>query len=321
MISVAVPGKKGRVMERRLLKDFTIGIVEGIVSEAIREKEPMDVFSKIAKAIGKRSSSSKGKKDWNAMVRKNTVRRDPIGSTTEAMNRQSRQSLRRHILEHQGSALSSMDPDKLLEYNPKLSEVSPAARVAYAKFKIAKIKQEYDTRDAAGSDAGSIKQDDDVFEPPVKVTTDTEKGPTDVSIVRPRPKSSIKSVTSIGAIPPPETISTVQHMPEPFRKEFRPKTPILEDPREDMQSPTPSTPKSVSSMREPETPTKSLDEQEEETGQKDDEKGKKDDTKKDDKKGETGSKSSAPSAPPPPTSTFKPAGKSKVTGQVMQGWL
>lgn len=47
-------------MERRILKDFQIGIVEGIVNDAITSnKESTDVFSQIAKAIGKRSSHKK----------------------------------------------------------------------------------------------------------------------------------------------------------------------------------------------------------------------------------------------------------------------
>lgn len=88
--------KKGKVMERRLIKDFQIGIVEGIVNDAIAtEKGPSDVFTKIARAIGKRTSGSSKKKDWNAIVRKNTMAHNPIGSTDERKTRQSRQSIRR----------------------------------------------------------------------------------------------------------------------------------------------------------------------------------------------------------------------------------
>lgn len=58
MILYLVAGKKGKMMERRILKDFQIGIVEGIVSEVVQgSKEVKDVFSSIAKAIGKRASS------------------------------------------------------------------------------------------------------------------------------------------------------------------------------------------------------------------------------------------------------------------------
>lgn len=72
--------------------------------------------------------------------------------------------------------MESMDPEKLVEYNPKLSTVTPAARVAYAKFKIAKIKQEFaekEDRIAKGlggslSDGTGVSnvaaEDDDVFE-------------------------------------------------------------------------------------------------------------------------------------------------------------
>ncbi|XP_020723169.1 transient receptor potential protein isoform X2 [Bombus terrestris] len=135
----ALSGKKGRVMERRLQKDFQIGIVEGIVNAVIQsEKEPKDVFSQIAKAIGRKSSGSK-KKDWNAMVRKNTFVKDPIGSTTEATMKQTRRSIRRH-LQTQNSDLASLDPNRLVDYNPNLLEVSPTTRIAYAKFMIGRAR-------------------------------------------------------------------------------------------------------------------------------------------------------------------------------------
>lgn len=52
-----VAGKKGKMMERRILKDFQIGIVEGIVSDAVKATtEVKDVFSTIAKAIGSKST-------------------------------------------------------------------------------------------------------------------------------------------------------------------------------------------------------------------------------------------------------------------------
>lgn len=49
----SVAGKKGKMMERRILKDFQIGIVESI-SEAVKNASG-DVFTSIAKAINKRS--------------------------------------------------------------------------------------------------------------------------------------------------------------------------------------------------------------------------------------------------------------------------
>ncbi|CAA9995354.1 unnamed protein product [Nesidiocoris tenuis] len=139
-------GKKGRVMERRLAKDFQIGLVEGMIN-AVVASEPKNVFSKLAKVIGRKTSGKGSKKDWNAMVRQGTVARDPIGTTSEARKKISRQSARRHILEHQNQPLNTMDPEKLVDYNPKLSSVSPATRVAYAKFKINKIKTEFQNKE------------------------------------------------------------------------------------------------------------------------------------------------------------------------------
>ncbi|XP_014488485.1 PREDICTED: transient receptor potential protein-like isoform X2 [Dinoponera quadriceps] len=135
-----ISGKKGRVMERRLQKDFQIGIVEGIMQAVIQsEKEPKDVFSQIARAIGRKGSGT-GKKDWNAVVRQSTITTDPIGSTNEAVQRQSRRSLRRQLRHQPNSDLASMDPNRLVNYNPYLSEFTPATRIAYAKFMMSKNK-------------------------------------------------------------------------------------------------------------------------------------------------------------------------------------
>lgn len=128
-------------MERRLQKDFQIGIVEGIVQAVIQsEKEPKDVFSQIAKAIGRKGSASAGKKDWNAVVRQSTIAKDPIGSTNEAVQRQTRRSLRRQLRHQPNSDLTSMDPNRLLDYNPNLSDFTPVTRIAYAKFMLSKNK-------------------------------------------------------------------------------------------------------------------------------------------------------------------------------------
>ncbi|XP_063831875.1 transient receptor potential protein isoform X1 [Ostrinia nubilalis] len=165
-----VAGKKGKVMERRILKDFQIGIVEGIIKDVIsKESKPKDVFSQIAKAIVRRGSTDSKKRDWNAMVRTNTVRRDPIGRTSEAEVRRSRQSLRAHILENVSAR--TIDPQKLLEYNPKLSDVTPCTRVAYAKFMRTKIKSDFALREEQ-KQKGSVEEfslEDEVFETPKRV--------------------------------------------------------------------------------------------------------------------------------------------------------
>lgn len=128
-------------MERRLQKDFQIGIVEGIVQAVIQsENEPKDVFSQIARAIGRKSSATA--KDWNAVVRQSTISKDPIGSTNEAVQRQSRRSLRRHLRHQPDSDLASMDPNRLVDYNPNLSDFTPATRIAYAKFMLSRTKAE-----------------------------------------------------------------------------------------------------------------------------------------------------------------------------------
>lgn len=101
-------------MERRLLTNFHIGTVEGIISDVLSTtKSTKDVFSQIAKVIGRNTSNKKKKKDWNTLVRSSTVKLDPIGSSKEAMMRQNRrQSLRQHIISNVDT--STVDQDKLL---------------------------------------------------------------------------------------------------------------------------------------------------------------------------------------------------------------
>jgi transient receptor potential cation channel subfamily C len=147
-------------MERRLQKGFQIGFVEGIITEVIgANKEPRDVFSKIAQAIGHQASSRK-KKDWNAMVRCNTMVRDPIGSSSEADFRHSRQSMKKRTTGDYNTDSLSMDAEKLMEYNQKLSLVKPATRVAYTKFKAAKLRQEFNDMNNK-SDENAIKNNGD----------------------------------------------------------------------------------------------------------------------------------------------------------------
>uniref|UniRef100_A0A182LT00 Transient receptor ion channel domain-containing protein n=1 Tax=Anopheles culicifacies TaxID=139723 RepID=A0A182LT00_9DIPT len=157
----AIAGKKGRVMERRILKDFQIGFVEGILQDTFStpSEKPADVFSTIAKAIGNKSSTKKKKpEDWNALVRRSTVARDPIGNSTEAIMRRSRQSLRKQILDNSEKGLE-MDTDHLVEYNPKLSEVTPVTRVAYVKFMTTKMKKDAADVAASGSETTSFENE------------------------------------------------------------------------------------------------------------------------------------------------------------------
>ncbi|KAJ8922824.1 hypothetical protein NQ315_007859, partial [Exocentrus adspersus] len=143
---VQVSGKKGKVMERRLLKDFHIGIVEGLVQELSLHDEPKNVFGHIAKVIGRRATFRKTKKkDWNALVRRNTLPNDPIGSAQELeFIKRKRQSLRKYIITHVKPPVR-LDDKKLLEYNPKLADVPRAARQAYAKFMSKKIENDYNS--------------------------------------------------------------------------------------------------------------------------------------------------------------------------------
>lgn len=155
------------------MKDFQIGLVEGIVRETITtSKTPANIFGKIAQAI-KRGDSNR--KDWNAIVQESIKDHDPIGRTSLKMARQvQRQSVRRHILQHQGPSLLTMDPNRLVEYNPNLSAVNPIARIAYAKFKMNIIKREYETHlsKVERGEISSLERSDSENSLTATVTTD-----------------------------------------------------------------------------------------------------------------------------------------------------
>ncbi|XP_017849175.1 transient receptor potential protein [Drosophila busckii] len=123
---------KGKVMERRILKDFQIGFVENLKQEMDESAMGRDIFASLAKVIG-RKKTQKGDKDWNAIARKNTFHSDPIGSKRSSMQRHSQRSLRRKIIEQANEGLQ-MDQTQLIEFNPNLGEVTRATRVAYVKF-------------------------------------------------------------------------------------------------------------------------------------------------------------------------------------------
>ncbi|KAA0193449.1 hypothetical protein HAZT_HAZT002576 [Hyalella azteca] len=113
-----VIGRKGRAMERKLMKGFNIGRVEGIVNEILTEtKKPGNIFGKLAHAIGSRRKSVKT--DWNAKVHRSSMRRDQIGSSSTSLSR-SQASIRKRIQFENEQLLQSMNPSNITEYNPNV---------------------------------------------------------------------------------------------------------------------------------------------------------------------------------------------------------
>lgn len=223
-------------MERRILKDFQIGLVEGIVADVlVKAHEPKDVFSQIAKAIGTRASSKS--KNWNEIVRKNTVVRNPIGSTQASIHRKNRRSLRRHIIDASQKGLE-MNTDKLIEYNPMLSEVSQTTRVAYVKFMSKKLKkddhldkiflenEEMERKKSEETEGGSA--------PAVAFDSLVKKA----SIIRRQSEEQMEVAAKASSPTPPPPVAEVAEEDdgdenEPNVKDFRCRTPIPEDPNED----------------------------------------------------------------------------------------
>lgn len=161
------------------------------------------------------------------MVRKSTVRRDPIGTRSEALHRlKTRESFRRQIVENQKEGLS-MNTENLLQYNPKLADVSHTTRVAYAKFMTTKIKKE-------------IKFEDE----PVTFINEKERERGELAFNKFKANAGILKKRLVA--PPTNTEVTIEKTapsPSPtpeIEADFRARTPIQEDPNEDIKSPPPT---------------------------------------------------------------------------------
>lgn len=170
------------------------------------------------------------------MVRKSTVHRNPIGSTSEALQRQrSRQSLRRHIMDSQTDGMT-MNTETLLEFNPKLADVSHTTRVAYAKFMTTKLKKEITFEDEKISIENEKERARGVKAlNKFKINAGIlKKNSDDAKTNNAEPKMEQEAASS----EPPAVAET--------SKDFRARTPIEEDPYEDVQTPDrPSTPENI----------------------------------------------------------------------------
>ncbi|XP_054730943.1 transient receptor potential protein isoform X2 [Anastrepha obliqua] len=162
--AAAAGTKKGKVMERRILKDFQIGFVENLQHEmTVGDEGSKDIFSSLARVIGKKKSLKSGEKDWNAIARQNTMTADPIGSKRSSIQRHSQRSLRRKIIDQANEGLR-MNQNQLIEYNPNLGDVTRATRVAYVKFMKKKMAADEvgaatTTADAEATTSATIKDE------------------------------------------------------------------------------------------------------------------------------------------------------------------
>ncbi|XP_030564163.1 transient receptor potential protein [Drosophila novamexicana] len=184
---------KGKVMERRIMKDFQIGFVENLKQEMDDSANGLDIFSSLAKVIG-RKKTQKGDKDWNAIARKNTFTANPIGSKRSSMQRHSQRSLRRKIIEQANEGLQ-MDQTQLIEFNPNLGEVTRATRVAYVKF----MRKKMAADEVSVGETDEITKGDDEKKSDAngsrKSTSSASGGP---SILAAAARASVKNVDEKG---------------------------------------------------------------------------------------------------------------------------
>lgn len=170
------------------------------------------------------------------MVRKSTIHRNPIGSHSEALQRQrSRQSLRRHIMDAETVGLT-MNTDSLVELNPKLGDVSHTTRVAYAKFMTTKVKKEIQFED----DAKVQIENEKIRGRELKAFNKFKEK---AGILK-KPAEKVVVETAKSSAEPPTSVEEPSVSKEES-KDFRSRTPI-EETDEDIQTPEkPSTPDSL----------------------------------------------------------------------------
>lgn len=161
------------------------------------------------------------------MVRKSTIHRNPIGSTSEALQRQrSRQSLRRQIMDNTDL---SMNTESLLEFNPKLADVSHTTRIAYAKFMTSKIKKEIKFEES------KVQIENEKVR--ARESKAFNKFKMNAGILKKTVEQSVEAnAKSVENHEEPSTSSTLTENEESF-KDFRTRTPIEEDPNEDVSTP------------------------------------------------------------------------------------
>lgn len=139
-----------------------------------------------------------------------------------------------------------MNTENLLQYNPKLADVSKSTRVAYAKFMTAKIKKEIhfeegrvqnetEVREKAQAtrafnrfkvNAGILKKS--VYPP------DPEPEPVVEPVINETNVQSSEESSPVNIEDPPDEVMSVEDFREV--KDFRSRTPIEEDPDEDLMS-------------------------------------------------------------------------------------
>jgi len=188
------------------------------------------------------------------------VIRNPIGSKSEALQRQqSRQSLRRHIMSAQAQGLM-MDTDNLLQYNPKLADVSHTTRIAYAKFMTTKIKKEIKFEDEQ-----TVKNENELerargaralnrFKANAGILK-KKSAPNDSEVILQNGNIITTEVEKPSAISPPaspvnvQNVPDLQNFPTSIERDFRNRTPIEEE--SETPSDIPSSPRCSLDVTDP----------------------------------------------------------------------
>merc|ERR1719154_527025 len=279
-----VISKKGKAMERKLMKGFNIGKVEGILESVVTEDKAKgkNFFSNLAKAMNRKS-----KKDWNSKAsRSGSGKRDQIGSSRQSMNR-SNASIKRRIDYENDQLLQSMNPDQIVEYNPNLQAHTDRTKIAYAKFKVGTIRADKLKQKAEGkTDSVTVEKETKPLKPKGPIGVSKNALTSSAKNVDPNKKqSNNKTDPQPGkATVPSAKPAVTPGKAEPAKKtEDQPKTATDPPKPETSKATSPKAPEVEKPVPKPAPPKPAV--------------------KKDD-------------SPP-----FNPNGKSATTGKPVKGWL
>ncbi|XP_064099738.1 transient receptor potential protein-like [Macrobrachium nipponense] len=236
-------GRKQAMRERRLMKGFNIGLVEGISSS-----------DALINLVLKATAVKKAKKDWNSRVRKSVRRRDPIGSSSTIATRQTLRMSARDGSKSWGQikfyqrrgvfAGGEINERMLTEIKSRIADKKPAESKLKGWRRLQKLHEK----------GGLMRQDT----PPSSGEASPACTPT------PRQLSSVKTVPQC-ASPPTKPASPVKMNPKPAPPEPKP-APVKAEPKPSASEPKPapvkaepkpsaSEPKPAPVKAEPKSPT------------------------------------------------------------------
>ncbi|CAB3371178.1 Hypothetical predicted protein [Cloeon dipterum] len=195
-----IGSKKAKQIERRLMKDFQIGCIEGVLDDISKTAKSGDIFSKLAKAIGTKGS----KTNLGSQVKQDAFgRKRPgqSGSTTQL-----NASTSKLPATGEDTASSSIDTEELKKKFPKLEAESYQTQVAFGKFARGKAKLRDKltvVNETGAASAGKTEPPKPTAAPPKGAGAGPSKGPEPAKQTKPAAAAAAATPATKSAPPPP----------------------------------------------------------------------------------------------------------------------